>query len=645
MRTPGFLLLLLVTMLGCNTTERIVRLDSDTSAMAPAYNATDLRARYPSAPGVYVSYNHTLEHNVSIAFTSTIPHWRFFEVMQRSMVVLDPSSELVNAFRLDVQPGDRLERVSITLQAPGSGGQTFDRADLIEQTAPGGGSFYSMTYRSIAAGTVVTESYEISRGNLEKDPPVDHDIPLQHGLPVEAMNVQYIYPMWWQVQVKQLGAGQDLPYQRIEDAGRRKIVLQYQAQQVAAFQPSTSAFFKEVAPYFQIQVTNMSMGSAVRYRAPEDWEALGGTYADYAGKLKSRDEREVRDITRQITGTLASQRDKVSGVLRYVADNITINPNTRDRGIETMLSRREGNAFMVNELAHAMLVEAGVDAEYLVLHSARDGFFDPTFYSERQFQVPALNVFADGAEYVVVPGVMRTVADPLPGEFVGQTAMVITGDGFGGFTELGGDRLASASPIPVGNPGRPIVEPTPMEPPPMEQPLNQTVIDPAINAPAPIIDRPGPENQPVDTPAIQPVPRPATNDGGIVGQPIGARPSVTPPPAQIEAPPVQIVPPPPAATSSAPEWMGSIDRSARGWTWVIGSKTSVEEAEAIGNEYLQMYRQGLRVDILSARADGVTRYRIAIGQYSSRNLAQIDRERLGSLLPSDAWLLQIEPGM
>jgi hypothetical protein len=115
MRTPGYLLLLLVTMLGCNTTERIVRLDADTAAMAPAYNTTDLRARYPSAPGVYVSYDHTLEHNVNIAFTSTIPHWRFFEVMQRSMVVLDPKSELVNAYRLEVQPGDRLERFSVTL--------------------------------------------------------------------------------------------------------------------------------------------------------------------------------------------------------------------------------------------------------------------------------------------------------------------------------------------------------------------------------------------------------------------------------------------------------------------------------------------------------------------------------------------------
>ncbi|MEZ4701926.1 MAG: hypothetical protein R2834_16455 [Rhodothermales bacterium] len=644
MRTPGYLLLLIFLMLGCNTTERIVRLDSDTMPMTQSYNVNDLRARYATAPGVYVSYDHTLEHNVSIAFTSTIPHWRFFEVMQRSMVVLDPKSDLVNTFRVSVAPGDRLENVAITVQAPGSGGQNFDQDDLVEQPGPNGETLYTMSYGGIAAGTIVTESYEISYGDLEKDPPVYHDIPLQYALPAEQMNVRYIYPMWWQVQVKQLGAGQNLPYQRIEDADRRKIVLEYQAQNVPAFQPTQAAFFKESAPYFQIQVTNMSMGSAVRYRAPEDWESLGDSFAQYASRPKSRDEREVRDVTRQITGTLATQSDKVSGVLRYVADNITISPDARDRGIETMLSRREGTAFMATELAYAMLQEAGIDAEYLVLHSAADGFFDQTFYSDQQFRVPALNVFADGAEYVVIPGVMRTIADALPNEFAGQTAMVITDDGFGGFTQLTGERLASAGAIPVNQPAPQPVQTQPQ--PPVEQPpIAQPVGDPAPNRPSPVIDRPGPRNQPIDTPAATPVtPPPVADGGGIVGQPIGAQPSRQTP-TEVAPPPVQIVPPPPAAATSMPEWMGSIDRSARGWTWVIGSKTTVEEAEAAGNEYLDLYRQGLKVDILSGKSNGTTRYRIAIGQYSSRNLAQIDRERLGSILPSDAWLLQIEPGM
>jgi hypothetical protein len=644
MRTPGILSLLIVATIGCNTTERIVRLDADEAAPLPTYDANQLRARYGSVPGVYLTYDRTLEHNVSIAFTSTIPHWRFFEVMQRSMVVLDPKSEQVNAFRLAVGPDDRLEQISITVQAPGSGGQVFERDDLIEQRAPDGGSIFTLSYGNMTPGTIVSEAYEVSFGDLERDPPVFHDLPLQFAFPAEQLHVQYIYPMWWQVQVKQLGAGQYLPYQRIEDAGKRKIRLQYQSQNVPAL-PANVVFARDVAPYFQIQVSNMSMGSAVRYRAPESWEELGSTYAGFAGKVSSRDEREVRDVSRQITGTLTTERDKVSAVLRYVVDNITIDPTARDRGMETMLAKRTGNPFMVTELAMTMLEEAGIGAEYLVLHSARDGFFDPTFFSDRQFQVPALNVFADGAEHLVIPGTMKSIADPLPDEFAGQTAIVITRDGFGGFSELGGQRLASAGPMPAGtsSPPQTIVIPDPNALPIDDEQLStdKPVAD-AANRPAPVVDHPGPRNTPViDSPTVQPVPRPTAGDaGGIVGQPIGSRPS---PSVDVNPPPVQVVPPPAAA--AMPAWMGSIDRMAGGWTWIIGSKTTVEEAEVVGNEYLDLYQQGLKVDILSGRSNGAVRYRIALGQYTSRNLAQIDRERLGSLIPSDAWLLQIEPGM
>jgi hypothetical protein len=97
--------------------------------------------------------------------------------------------------------------------------------------------------------------------------------------------------------------------------------------------------------------------------------------------------------------------------------------------------------------------------------------------------------------------------------------------------------------------------------------------------------------------------------------------------------------------NALPEWVGSIKRSLGGWTWIVASRTTLPEAEEVANTYLELYRQGLRVDVLAGQSNGVTRYRIAVGQYSSRPLAESDRARLGAMLPSDAWLLQIEPNM
>ena len=113
LRSPLFLLLFFF-LLACNTTERVVRFSPDNTAsmLVSTNDVANLQAQYGNVDGVYLSYNQTLEHNVSIAFTSTIPHWKFYEIVDRSHVIFNPNAPELNAFRLEVPRQSKLRTIA-----------------------------------------------------------------------------------------------------------------------------------------------------------------------------------------------------------------------------------------------------------------------------------------------------------------------------------------------------------------------------------------------------------------------------------------------------------------------------------------------------------------------------------------------------
>lgn len=646
MRSPLFLLIFVFVLTSCNTTERVVHFPSDSvgGVQLPSNNLATLQSQYGNVDGVYLNYNQALEHNVSIAFTSTIPHWKFYEIVDRSFVVFNPGGPAVREFRLEVPSNSKLQQAAITMNAPGASSRTFTKDDLIAQTGASGEMVYTMDYANVAAGTVITEKYELTRGDLERNPPVSHDVRLQYDIPVQNLDFQYIYPIWWQVQVKNLSLNQPLKYDRIEDQDRRKIILKYADQNVPAFQQTNaSPYFKQVAPYFQLQVSNMSMGSAVKYRAPEDWTDFAEDYSKYAIAANDKPSRAVKKAADQMLGAATGELDRVERALGFVKDNIQLVDGNQHRSLDVLLSKREGNAYQITSLMQAMLQAYGVDSEYLLIHPAYEGYFDPEFYSESQLKEPALGVFADGEQYYVFPGRQGSVNDPVPNHYGGQTAMVVTDDGFGGFTEVLSTQFAAVPTQVDINRGGGVAE---VPVPPVEEVTLPNTEQQVITPP--------PVSQPVEevTAAMEtggsiPVNTPPTNT--VVGSPnAGVNvpvPVPDPTPAPVEEPPVAQVVETFTEPNVLPEWLGSIKRSLGGWTWIVASRTSMEEAEELANTYMALYRQGISVDVLSGESGGVTRYRIAIGQYSSRSLAQADKSRYGSDFPGDAWLLEIKPSM
>jgi hypothetical protein len=97
--------------------------------------------------------------------------------------------------------------------------------------------------------------------------------------------------------------------------------------------------------------------------------------------------------------------------------------------------------------------------------------------------------------------------------------------------------------------------------------------------------------------------------------------------------------PPPAPPSILP-FKGGIDPEAGGFTLVIGSETMVERLNEVAARYTAL---DAPIGVLRGQSDGLTRYRLALGQFESMSDADTFREEHVSQLPADAWILRIRP--
>ena len=80
-----------------------------------------------------------------------------------------------------------------------------------------------------------------------------------------------------------------------------------------------------------------------------------------------------------------------------------------------------------------------------------------------------------------------------------------------------------------------------------------------------------------------------------------------------------------------------IDPAQGGYAWVVASELSRAPAERRAAEF---QAQGFRAGVVAEEAGGRTRYRVALGQFSSLDEANQHRPNLPAGVPADTWLLR-----
>ena len=83
-----------------------------------------------------------------------------------------------------------------------------------------------------------------------------------------------------------------------------------------------------------------------------------------------------------------------------------------------------------------------------------------------------------------------------------------------------------------------------------------------------------------------------------------------------------------------------------GFTWVVASRRDRALAEQAAARFRErLGGQLVPVGVVGGTSGGQSRYRVGIGQVPDAAAANALRQRLGDVLPSDAWLLRLQPDM
>ena len=86
-----------------------------------------------------------------------------------------------------------------------------------------------------------------------------------------------------------------------------------------------------------------------------------------------------------------------------------------------------------------------------------------------------------------------------------------------------------------------------------------------------------------------------------------------------------------------------IDPTAGGWTIVVASRADRAAATSLVDTYQQRFQNPRQpVDVVQGTVDNTTRYRVGVGQFSSRDAAEAFLKDNSDALPDGAWALALE---
>lgn len=425
--------ILLIT--GCHTSKNPVRysLQGDDEPV----NLSQLKRQYSGESGVYLFYKHNIAHDLKPDFTNNAPRWYFFESYHWKEVRIDTAEMTEDAPLLVVDLAERedLRALTVRLVHPDATVDEFTHRDLKKVPLGGDSTRYQLLAPPLQHGATLETAYEIERKDLYGRPPVNHDVPLQLNKPVLDFAFAYTYPWSWDIQVKKAGAQSNVEFAETRHEKPETITLHYEATGIPAFkEEALGPYFKQVAPYFHVQVLQLEVGNVLRYQAPEAWETIADMYTRYAavpaGRLAARAQRVLEEL-----GIREAQPEaaRLHAIVSHLQKDIQAGPSGK---VDDVFKQGQGNSFAVATYARALLSQAGLRADYLVAHSAEGGYFDEAFITDHQLYRPVLRVDVAGQSHYVFPGLTGVPRGYVPIEYSGQPAMLFSEGSFDGFTAL-----------------------------------------------------------------------------------------------------------------------------------------------------------------------------------------------------------------
>ncbi len=341
----------------------------------------------------------------------------------RSYIVLNPNNEDYAVFRLNNVPDASLFKVVLNVREPDGTVHTFRKVDLKKTTDSNGKTRWSLAYPGIKRGTVVEELYILVNSVPRNVPPTDQTFTIQRSIPIEHYSFQFAYPEWWNVQFKEIAPDSTLPMARTLDEENQKIIYSFSARRIPAYLDEPySPYYKSDGMYIQWLVKNMQMGG-FSFNGNKSWEDVTTRFHNYAVDNEALFSRRVENITDSLTNGINEPRQKLDKIIRFIQKNIKVTFSRDIEDFADVIEYRKGDPYIITGLARIMLERAGIPSDYLLIHSAKQGYFDPDFYTLDQVSTAALSLTLDGRPYLILPYEKYLDYRIIPPYLLGQAAL------------------------------------------------------------------------------------------------------------------------------------------------------------------------------------------------------------------------------
>lgn len=428
-----------ITLASCSISNKTIALAPTSLKLSinDTINLPSYASKYSEYDGVFLEIDESMEHNASDLMMG-LNEWSFFYIRKVRYVILNPDNQRLSTFSVHVEANQVLKNAFMRTISPDGKITRFSMLHLKSEKNSDHSQTYRFVYPDVVKGTIVEEGYEIEYVNLLNNPPLQHNVALQYSMPVEKLTFRYAYPDWWEIRQKNISDTRKLKYTTQLDAKNRKRVLMYAARDIAAVHDEPfSPFFKEMADYAAFMITKLNMGN-INYKGASGWSEVANIYKNYAidrtsffSKLLANN---VGRTTDKVVASCKTSEQKLDSIITYLQTQMDVGQGASD--FDELLIKKKGNAYLITGLAQAMLLKAGIDAKYLLIHSAQDGYFDKQYFSASEMYTPAVLAVINEKSYVVFPYIEFLPITYIPELYQGQEAIKITNQGYDGFYKV-----------------------------------------------------------------------------------------------------------------------------------------------------------------------------------------------------------------